>query len=75
MNARVDALIITLPEDDRYRWCSAVCCACLGCVNIHHKLPITEDEWMEWVELNPKPERHISAEDPFSVKHKVLPLP
>lgn len=38
----------------RCRWCEAEICACMGCVNRSGGANITKQDWIEWVNNNPK---------------------
>ena len=42
--AQVDAIMRTIPEDWRYRWCGGERgpCACLGCVQIGNRMIMVE---------------------------------
>jgi len=40
---------------NRYRWCEADVCGCVGCVNRSSGIRITKEEWEQWVKENPKP--------------------
>jgi hypothetical protein len=44
----VDAIMQTMPEDWRYRWCESKVCACMGCVGVGSR-DVTKAEWHVWV--------------------------
>lgn len=47
---RVDELLQKLPLNDSRHWCeSPEGCACMGCVNVSHKVPITKAQWKRWL--------------------------
>jgi hypothetical protein len=53
---QIDALMNSIPPGDRYRWCKAYACACMGCVNWYLlSKGFTEADHAAWVSRNPKP--------------------
>ena len=48
-----------MPPDDRYNWCEADQCHCLGCANNSGGLlaaGFTKADWQAWVDENPRPQ-------------------
>lgn len=62
----IDKLMKSIYYPNRYRWCEAGLCGCMGCVNRSDNLPITKEEWREWVKNNP--EDHDLCEQCYTAK-------
>lgn len=44
----------SIPSYERYRWCTAGACACMGCANYYVlKAGFTQKDHQEWVRRNP----------------------
>lgn len=51
-------VMMQMPENWRYYWCSGGPCACMGganCAGRAAEKGITHEQWAEWVKHNPNP--------------------
>ena len=55
---KIDKLMQSMPVENRYRWCEAELCACLGCCNRGPRgliaLGFNKADWLWWKTRNPK---------------------